>query len=315
MRKITIMLLITLSAATYKVPVLAQGNHNHHFNPHHITGAMVEFNQDMRKLWEDHITWTRNVICNILDNLPGTNEAVARLLQNQTDIGDAIKPFYGNAAGDQLTSLLNGHITTAAALLIALRDDDAAGLAAANDAWYANADSIVDFLHSANPDNWPLTELDEMMDDHLDLTTSEAVARKNGDYSADVEAYDNVHLEILEMADFLSLGIIKQFPMEFRNNGNRFAQQDVNLNDEESILTQNSPNPFNEQTVITYFIPENTGNAEIQFFNENGSLIKSVAIEKGEGSITVHATNLRKGTYTYSLVADGRVIESKKMIH
>jgi len=314
MRKITTMLLIALSAATYSATVFGQGHNNLHFNAHHITSEMVSFNQDMRKLWEDHIVWTRNVILNIIDNLPGTNEAVARLLQNQTDIGNAIKPFYGNAAGEELTRLLNGHITTAAMLLIALRDNDAAGLSSASDAWYANADSIAQFLHTANPDNWPLADLNDMMVMHLDLTTSEAVARKNADYAADVAAYDSVHQEILEMADMLSMGIIKQFPMEFRGNGHRFAEQNVNL-DDVTILAQNAPNPFNDQTVIYYYVPEDAGSAEIQFFNENGTLIKTVAIEKGEGSVTVHAVSLMKGTYTYSLIADGMIIQSKKMVH
>ena len=53
----------------------------------------------MHKLWEDHIVWTRNVILNIMDDLPGTDQAVARLLQNQDDIGNAVKPFYGEAGG------------------------------------------------------------------------------------------------------------------------------------------------------------------------------------------------------------------------
>ena len=47
----------------------------------------------MHKLWEDHIVWTRNVILNIIDDLPGTDQAVNRLLQNQDDIGNAVKPF------------------------------------------------------------------------------------------------------------------------------------------------------------------------------------------------------------------------------
>jgi hypothetical protein len=296
--------------------VQAQHFHHHHSaGPHHITGSMVEFNQDMRKLWEDHITWTRNVIFNILDNLPGTNEAVARLLQNQDDIGDAIKPFYGNAAGDQLAALLKGHITTAADLLVALRDNDAAGLAAANTAWYANADSIVQFLHAANPDNWSLNDLGEMMDEHLDLTTSEAAARKNMDYAADVAAYDSVHLEILEMADMLSMGIIRQFPGHFMGNGNRTAAQDVVLSDDQVSLEQNSPNPFTEQTLISYFIPEGVSSAEIQFYNGNGTLIKTVKVENGEGVLTVNAANLRSGTYTYSIIADGRILDTKKMVH
>jgi hypothetical protein len=313
--KFTLVLFLSMTASVLYGPLQAQPPHHHHWNHRHITGTMVHFNQDMRKLWEDHITWTRNVICNILDNLPGTNEAVARLLQNQADIGNAIKPFYGNAAGDALTGLLNGHINTAATLLIALRDNDAAGLAAANAAWYANADSIVEFLHAANPDNWSLADLDDMMDTHLDLTISEASARKNMDYAADVAAYDSVHMEILEMADMLSVGIIRQFPMQFWGHGNRSASQEVVLNDGESVLNQNAPNPFMDQTTITYYIPENTAKAEIQFFNESGMLIKSVTVTAGEGTLTVHSGNLRNGTYTYSLIADGKIVDTRKMMH
>jgi len=75
----------------------------------------------MHKLWEDHVTWTRNVILNIIDDLPGTQQAVDRLLKNQDDIGNAIKPVYGDAAGTELTRLLKEHITTAADLLKAAK--------------------------------------------------------------------------------------------------------------------------------------------------------------------------------------------------
>src|ERR1051325_2104324 len=75
----------------------------------------------MHKLWEDHVTWTRNVILNIVDDLPGTDQAVARLMRNQDDIGNAIKPVYGEAAGTELTRLLKEHISVAAALLKAAK--------------------------------------------------------------------------------------------------------------------------------------------------------------------------------------------------
>jgi len=166
----------------------------------------------MRKLWEDHITWTRMFIVSDVAGLPDLELTVARLLQNQVDIGDAIKPFYGDAAGAQLTALLNDHILTAADLLAAAKIGDAAGTQAASERWYANADSIASFLSAANPENWPLPEMKEMMKDHLDLTLEEAVARLHGDYQEDIAAYDKVHDEILLMADMLSEGIIHQFP-------------------------------------------------------------------------------------------------------
>jgi hypothetical protein len=169
----------------------------------------------MRKLWEDHVTWTRLAIISIVDELPDQQVTVDRLLQNQVDIGDAIKPFYGDEAGTQLTELLREHILIAADILAAARSNDQAAVAEANDRWYANADEIAAFLATANPDEWSQDELTSMMREHLDLTLEEATARLTGDYAADVAAYDRIHNQILEMADMLSDGIVAQFPEQF----------------------------------------------------------------------------------------------------
>jgi len=168
----------------------------------------------MHKLWEDHIVWTRNVILNIMDDLPGTDQAVNRLLSNQDDIGNAVKPFYGEAGGKELTRLLKEHITTAADLLKAAKAGNNSAFDAANKKWFANADEISSFLSKANP-NWKPDNMKKMMNEHLTLTTNEAVARLKKDYAADVKAYDKVHDEILMMADMLTDGIIKQFPGKF----------------------------------------------------------------------------------------------------
>jgi len=170
----------------------------------------------MLKLWEDHITWTRNVILNIADNLPGTDQAVKRLLANQDDIGNAIKPYYGDDAGKQLTALLHDHITTAADVVKAAKANNKTALDSANKKWFDNADQISDFLSKANPDNWKTDDVKMMMHDHLKLTTDEAVARIKKDYDADIKAYDKVHEEILEMSDALAKGIAKQFPEKFK---------------------------------------------------------------------------------------------------
>ena len=174
------------------------------------------FHDAMRKLWEDHITWTRLVIIGVFEDLPDLDPTVQRLLQNQVDIGDAIKPFYGDEAGNQLTALLTDHILIAAEILQAAKNGDTAAMEDAIDRWYANADNIAEFLNTANPRNWPLEEMKAMMREHLDLTLEEAVAYLNGDYEASIAAYDQVHLQALEMADMLSTGIIKQFPNKFK---------------------------------------------------------------------------------------------------
>src|SRR4030095_2328655 len=170
---------------------------------------------DMRKLWEDHVAYTRNVIFCLVDNLPGTDQAVKRLLQNQDDIGNAIRPLYGDDAATKLTTLLHEHITGAAEVVKAAKMNDSKSLEVLNKSWMDNADQISAFLSGANT-NWKEGELKMMMHDHLKLTTDEAVARIKKDYEADIKAYDNVHDEILKMADMLSEGIIKQFPDKFK---------------------------------------------------------------------------------------------------
>jgi hypothetical protein len=173
------------------------------------------FHDAMRQLWEDHIVWTRMFIVSAVDDLPDLAVATDRLLRNQDDIGDAIKPFYGDAAGEQLSTLLREHILGAATLLNAAKADDRAAVGEAAAAWYANGDKIAAFFSAANPRHWPLAEMQAMMRDHLDLTLAEAVARLEGRYVDDVAAYDAIHVQILHMADMLSDGIIPQFPARF----------------------------------------------------------------------------------------------------
>jgi hypothetical protein len=179
------------------------------------TAKAAAFTQGMDKLWEDHITWTRMVIVDFAAGLPDLKFAEARLLRNQADIGNAIKPYYGAAAGNQLTKLLRTHILEAVPVLVNAKAGNKPKLTQALDAWYANADEIAAFLSKANPDAWPLDMTSSMMKRHLQLTTAEAVARLQGHWAADIAAYDKVHSEILEMSRMLSSGIISQFPERF----------------------------------------------------------------------------------------------------
>ena len=175
----------------------------------------AEFHDAMRKLWEDHITWTRLFIVSAAADLPDKQATTNRLLQNQVDIGNAIKPYYGDAAGEKLTVLLKEHITVAAELVAAAKASEEAKVQDANKRWLDNADQIAAFLSGANPTSWPAGEMKQMMHEHLELTTAEVQDRLKGNYEADIADYEAVHEQILRMADMLSDGIIRQFPKKF----------------------------------------------------------------------------------------------------
>lgn len=185
-----------------------------------------ELRNGMRRLWQDHVGWTRVYLVSAIAGLPDAPQAAARLLQNQVDIGNAIKPFYGDAAGDRLSSLLHDHITGAVDVVSAAKAGDTAKLATAKTAWYANADAIAAFLASANP-NWPAADLTDMMHMHLDLTLTEATARLKGDWAADVAAYESVSMHIDRMADALTAGVAKQFPDKVSTSALGASDQDL----------------------------------------------------------------------------------------
>jgi len=174
-----------------------------------------DFHDAMRKLWEDHVTWTRLFIVSAAAGLPDKDATTQRLLQNQTDIGNAVADFYGRDAGNKLTALLRDHILLAADIVTAAKAGDTAKVNASNKKWHENAAEIATFLHGANPKHWPEATLQSAMNTHLDQTLEEATHQLKGDYAASVKDYDHVVHHILGMADVLSDGIIAQFPAKF----------------------------------------------------------------------------------------------------
>jgi hypothetical protein len=194
----------------------ATAEHAHATAPAAPTAKQVRFHDRMRKLWEDHVTWTRLAIVSFAGGLPDFDPTAARLLRNQEDIGNAIKPYYGRRAGNRLTALLKEHIGGAVELLQAAKAGDDARFAAAKQAWYRNGRQIARFMSNANPRFLPFARIRRLMRGHLDQTLDEAAHRLAGDFAADIRDYDRIHRHILMMADAISNGIIKQFPGRFR---------------------------------------------------------------------------------------------------
>jgi hypothetical protein len=168
----------------------------------------------LRKLWSDHVIWTREYIVAAVAGTPDAEAAAGRLLRNQEDIGAAIVPYYGQAAGDALTNLLKQHIMIAVDLVEAAKTGDNDAFARHDARWTANIREIARFLSGANP-NWPEDAVFDLLALHLELTKGEAVARLQKDWAADVKAFDDIFTEILVVADTLHDGLEAQFPDRF----------------------------------------------------------------------------------------------------
>jgi len=194
-----------LSPLTLAKPSLAQEMTN---------SKVTELKLAMRKLWEEHITYTRNYIISALADLPDRDDVAGRLLKNQDDIGEAIKPYYGKEAGSKLAKLLNDHIMIATEVVKAAKAGEKKPLDSAQAKWSANGKDIAAFLSEANP-NWAKKDLEDMLQKHLDLTTGEVVNRLKKDWVADIKSYDEGHEHMLMFADTLTDGIAKQFPDKF----------------------------------------------------------------------------------------------------
>ncbi len=125
---------------------------------------------------------------------------------------------------------------------------------------------------------------------------------------------------------YIMINAIKELSAEVKS----LKEQLANLNPESSTqssieeksyllndakLEQNAPNPFNENTCIKYYFPENASKGQINIYSMNGSLVKSIELnEKGNSSITIQANLFHAGIYNYELVIDNSVIEKLQMI-
>jgi len=168
----------------------------------------------LRKLWVDHIVWTRSYVVAAVADAPDAGAAAARLLKNQEDLGNALVPVYGRAAGSKLTELLKGHIMIAVDLIAAAKAGDQAKFGEYDAKWTKNAEDIASFLSEANP-HWPKKDVVDLLNLHLNLTKKEVVARLTQKWEDDVQAFDDIFTEIMTVADTLADGIHKQFPGKF----------------------------------------------------------------------------------------------------
>lgn len=183
-------------------------------NPASVASAII-FHTNMRKLCENHSTWMRNILFCIIDNLPGKQQAIQRLMENRIEIGNAVKPYYGNHVGKMLSEYIRLHIQLTLEIAEAAKIKDTNLLLELDEKWYANADEFAIFLSRINP-GIPLKNINVLINYYLKLTHSQIMLRARNDYTGDVAAYDMMRNQILKISDFVTDGISSQFPRKFK---------------------------------------------------------------------------------------------------
>lgn len=180
-----------------------------------LTPSVIELKDNLRKLWSDHVIWTKNYIVSAFTDSEDKDKVLARLLQNQQDIGNVFKPYYGEAVGDKLAQLLREHIVIAGKVIDAVKAGNQTDAEKYNKEWYANADEIAKFLSSQNP-KYSYEQLQEMLHEHLELITDDVMARVKKDWDAEIVAFDKGLEHMIMFGDLLTEGIVKQFPEKFK---------------------------------------------------------------------------------------------------
>lgn len=199
----------------YVIPyVREQTAFSHHYKHTCITRAELELRNQFRKLWEQHVEWTRMTIISLAENLKDVDLVTKRLLRNPSDMGVIFKTFYGEAIAAKFIELFTAHLVIAVQLVKAAKAGNTKAAEDAEKRWYANAVELAVFFNSINP-YWPKEAMRNMLFEHLRLTKSQAVFRIQKNYAADIATFDKIEDQALQMADEFSRGIVQQFPSVF----------------------------------------------------------------------------------------------------
>lgn len=167
----------------------------------------VDLKTTMRKLFFDHSVYTSFVIKSITSHNDDTSALLPRLLNNQKEIGDQLKPYIGTAMGNKLTKVLTEHIKLAGEVIKAAKNNDPK-LEQAKAKLFKNSDEVAAVLTSLNPAMLPYEETQEMFRVHNEFVLNMCIARLQKNYKQEIKLYDAYINEILMMSDMIVDAVI-----------------------------------------------------------------------------------------------------------
>lgn len=185
-------------------------NHTNKING--LNCCEFELSNTLRRLWIEHVLWTRFFIISTAFDLPDLSFVTERLLENPGDFKKALKPFYSEKATLEFKKLLADHLLIAAELVNAAKAGDIPQVEIIRERWFANAVKIANLLGCINP-CWSEACWRKLLFEHLRMTQEEAVLVLTGQYQQSIRTYDIIQAQALEMADVMTCGIIQQFAL------------------------------------------------------------------------------------------------------
>ncbi|MDD4003223.1 MAG: acetylglutamate kinase [Clostridia bacterium] len=182
------------------------------FSQNILDSQQVMLSNTIRRLWFEHILWTRFFIISTAEELGDLEFVTQRLLKNPSDFGEVLGKFYDKSVADRFIKLFTDHLLIAADLVNAAKAGDSKSAEMARIRWYDNADDIAGFFAKINP-FWSERQWQQMLYEHLELTEEEAAQRLAGNYQRDIELFDDIEEQALHMADVMTRGLLRQFQM------------------------------------------------------------------------------------------------------
>jgi hypothetical protein len=180
-----------------------------------MTVSEVQLRMALRDVWIVHARWTSDYVVSLLAGLPDSGRVKTRLIEGANDVADALRPYYPGTIVPELANVLKRNVLLTGRAVAAARGGDSLVTAAARGNWSAGSDSLAQFLARTNP-NWPQNKLGAPLQRYQDQTWRQILARTRQDWTADIAACDQAHIEALAIADLLTAGLVKQFPDRFK---------------------------------------------------------------------------------------------------